>query len=68
MELSELLVAHAKVLATQRNASSLLLQARETADQVEQLSQQFVALKMQFERETGQRYNDATFTVEPQAQ
>ena len=63
--LSDLLKAHIRLIALQRNINGLLLQYRDMQQEVARVEAEFHALREKVQEETGLAYNEQTLALEP---
>jgi hypothetical protein len=63
--LSDLLKAHIRLIAVQRNVNALLLQYRDMQQEAARAEAEFLALRAKVQEETGLAYNDRTLALEP---
>lgn len=64
-DLDDLLKAHVRLIALQRNMNALLLQHRDMQQELTKAEAEFAALRMKVEKESGLAYNDQTLALEP---
>ena len=65
--LSDLLKAHIRLIALQRNINGLLLQYRDMQQEVAKVEAEFHALRDRVQEESGLVYNEQTLTLEPKS-
>ena len=65
--LSDLLRAHIRLIALQRNMNALLLQYRDMQQEAARAEAEFMALRAKVDKETGLIYNDQTLALEPKS-
>lgn len=63
--LSDLLKAHIRLIALQRNINGLLLQYRDMQQEAGRVEVEFHALRERVQEETGLVYNEQTLALEP---
>ena len=64
--IEDLLKAHIRLVAAQRNANGLTASLREVQQQIQVLAGQFQEMKNAVEAKTGLRYNEETLALEKQ--
>lgn len=66
-DLDDLLKAHVRLIALQRNMNALLLQHRDMQQELAKAEAEFNALRAKVQEETGLIYNDQTLALEPKS-